>query len=91
MLERLRQVAFTLRSESPVSTRVFGSQDTFYLISLAERDEPDLDALGPRIALVRDSMQSAYREGTLSRLYQQRLDELQNSGKLVRYPLYPGN
>ena len=87
----LREAAFTLRSDNPVSHRVFGSRDAFYLIALADRDEPDLEALSPKVAQLRDSMQSVAREGALLRLVQERRDELQNSGRLIRYPLYPTN
>ena len=85
----LRQAAFALRPDDPVSKRVFASGDAFYLVALAERREPDLDTLRDEVPIARDRLQREARNLALDRFYRGLRQRLQAEGKLLLYPLYP--
>jgi peptidyl-prolyl cis-trans isomerase D len=86
----LREAAFRLSEAAPHGNRVFGAQGAFYVISLAERDEPDPGALVPQIAQTRQQLAEALRVQAVSQWYAQRYQELRSGGDVVLYDLYPG-
>jgi peptidyl-prolyl cis-trans isomerase D len=85
----LRQAAFALREDAPASTRVFATPDAFYLISLAERRQPDPEAIREELPAARANMQTAARNAAFARLSSRLHSDLQAGGKIVLYDLYP--
>jgi len=83
----LREVAGSLTAESPDSARVLGSQDVFYLISLADRREPDADALAAEREPLRERMLAQARDRVLSEWYRDRRRRLEDEERLLLYPL----
>ncbi len=86
----LRQAAFALREDAPASTRVFATPEAFYLISLAERRQPDPESIREELPTARANMQTAARNAAFARLSRQLRNDLQADGKIVLYDLYPG-
>jgi peptidyl-prolyl cis-trans isomerase D len=86
----LRQAAFALTEESPVSTRVFATPEGFYLVSLAERRQPDAESVEDGLTLARANLETAARNAAFERLSRQLRARLQAEGKVVLYDLYPG-
>ena len=85
----LREAAFALREDAPTSTRVFATPEAFYLISLAERRQPDPESIREELPTARANMQTAARNAAFARLSRQLRGELQADGKIVLYDLYP--
>ena len=85
----LREAAFELRPEDPVSTQVFASGDSFLLISLLERQEPDPETVEVQMEVARDRMETRARIQLQQRWYAKRRRELELAGEITRYPLYP--
>lgn len=87
----LKEAALTLEPERPHADRVFSDGDTFYVISLLERDEPDPGTLDNEMALAREQLESQARGRVLNQWAESRRKRLQQAGKLVQFPLYPAN
>ena len=86
-LAGLREVAGSLTAESPDSARVLGGQDVFYLISLADRREPDADALAAERGPRHERMLLQARERVLAEWYRSRRKRLEDEERLHLYPL----
>ena len=87
----LKEAALTLEPERPHADRVFSDGDTFYVISLLERKEPDAETIAAEAPAIRERLESQARSQVLNEWSESRLGQLQRAGKLVRFPLYPTN
>ncbi len=85
----LLQAAFVLVPDQPVSTRVFASPQGFYLISLAERREPDRQTLQQGLSATLTPLRQQARNTAFERYYRSLRQDLQAQGKIVLYDLYP--
>lgn len=86
-LPGLRETAFALRPEKPASPRVFGTGETFYLISLLDRVEPDAETLAAGIAPARERMLQAARAQLFRAWYSGRVRALEEAGRISQYAL----
>lgn len=87
----LKEAAFELRAESPVSTQVFAAGGRFYLISLLEREEPDAGTVESRLEAAQESLEREARSRVLARWSRKRREALERDGKIRLFPLYPVN
>lgn len=84
----LAETASRLTPEAPVSPLVFGSEDAFYLISLAARSEPDPETLRAEIEPMRERMRDEAHLRLIQALYETRVQELREAGELIESPPY---
>lgn len=87
----LREAAFELSPEDPVSTQVFASGDSFLLISLLERQEPDPETTAAQMEVARERIETLARLRLQQRWYAKRRRELELAGEITRFPLYPSS
>jgi peptidyl-prolyl cis-trans isomerase D len=85
----LKESALSLRPEQPHAARVFSDGDVFYVISLLERDELDADALAAEMDVMRNRLEKEARARVVGNWSDSRRIRLQQTGKLVYFPLYP--
>jgi parvulin-like peptidyl-prolyl isomerase len=85
----LRRAALALTPEEPDSSEIFQAGDSFYLISLAERREPDAEELEVQVDRARERFESQTRAQLTNQWFAARRAELERSGRLRIYPLYP--
>ncbi len=90
-VEGVIEAAHSLSLEHPHAQRVFSDADSFYVISLLERNEPDPQAVEDRVAAMSERLTEAARDNTAQVWLEHRRRELEESGELRVYPLYPGN
>jgi peptidyl-prolyl cis-trans isomerase D len=84
---RLREAAFALTSEKRVSFEIFGSGETYYLIALKERQEPDADAIAAALGPARERLEEQARAQHQMRWYKTRREALERDGALRLYAL----
>jgi parvulin-like peptidyl-prolyl isomerase len=84
----LRSAALALTPEQPDLAEIFEAGDSFYLIALAEREEPDAEELELQVARARERLESQTRAQLTGQWYSARRDELERTGRLQLYPLY---
>lgn len=87
----LKQAALRLTPEQPLPGRVFRDGESFYVVSLLERDEPDAETLAAELLLMRERLETQARGQVLAEWSDARRGRLQQGGKLAVYPLYPAN
>jgi len=87
----LKETALGLRAERPHARRVFSDAEVFYVISLLEREEPDPKTVQAELPLVQEQLEGQARARVLNRWAELRHKRLQQTGKLVQFPLYPAN
>lgn len=90
-VEGVIEAAYSLSLEHPHAQNVFSDADSFYVISLLERNEPDAQAVEDRVAAMSERFTEAARENTTQVWLEHRRRELEESGELRVYPLYPVN
>ncbi len=83
----LREAAFALTREKPVSAEIFGGGETNYLIALKERQEPDSGAIEAALGPTRERLENQAREQHQMRWYKARREALEREGALRLYPL----
>ncbi len=86
----LVEAALALTPESPHSRWVFGSQDAFYAVSLAERREPDEQALAAELEPARERLLAVARNRVVESWYRRRREEIEQAGGLTRFPQSTG-
>jgi hypothetical protein len=90
-VDGLREAAFALTPENPSSAQVFTTGDSFLLISLLSRQEPDPEAVDAQVGPLRERMELVERRRLSNLLHQRRRDQLQRDGEIAVFPLYPAN
>jgi peptidyl-prolyl cis-trans isomerase D len=85
----LKESALRLRPEQPHAARVFSDGDVFYVISLLERDELAANALAAEMDVMRNQLEREARARVVSDWSDSRRMRLQQTGKLMYFPLYP--
>jgi peptidyl-prolyl cis-trans isomerase D len=78
----LRETAIGLRMDKPSSARIFGEGDSFYLIALAQRSEPDLASLAGEVEGMRTRLEFQMRGQLASELYRKLREEADAAGEI---------
>jgi peptidyl-prolyl cis-trans isomerase D len=84
----VRAALFGLELGAPVE-RVFEAGDDFFVVWVAEREEADPADVESHALRIRERLEGDARGRVLAQWYRQRMQELQRSGDLEFYPLYP--
>ncbi|MFQ5513826.1 MAG: peptidylprolyl isomerase [Myxococcota bacterium] len=85
----LKETALGLRPESPVPERVFGDGESFLVIALLSREEPDPAELAAEMGPMRERLEAQERNRVLGRWFQERQGALRQAGKIRQFPLSP--
>ena len=83
----LRQAAFALGAEHPNADRVFSDADSFYVVSLPSREQPDPEKIEAELAATRDRLLQRERALTTALWFTERLKELEAEGKVSQFQL----
>ena len=83
--------AYALTEPEAFAPRVLGGGDSFYVVSLLEREEPAPELIEEQLPIVREQLTDQARRGTLQLWLEASHRELSDSGELRLYPLYPLN
>ncbi len=83
----LREAAFALTAEKPVSHEIFGGGEAYYLIALEERQEPAPDAVTAALGPSRERLEQQARDQHQMRWYKARREALERDGALFLYAL----
>lgn len=90
-VEGILAAAYALSEPNAFAPRVFEGGDSFYVISLLEREEPLGELVEEQLPVVREQLLDLTRRNTLQLWLEARYRELEGSGELRIYPLYPLN
>jgi parvulin-like peptidyl-prolyl isomerase len=85
----LRGAAFELRREARVLDRVLASGDSFDVVWLVDREEPSEDEIASQALQLQEQLEREARGRLLGLWYRRRSEELQRSGELEVFSLYP--
>jgi peptidyl-prolyl cis-trans isomerase D len=85
----LRGPAFGLRREARVLDRVLASGDGFDVVWLVDREEPSPEEISTQALQLQEQLEREARGRLLGLWYRRRSEELQRSGELEVYSLYP--
>jgi parvulin-like peptidyl-prolyl isomerase len=84
-VERLREVAVGLGPDAPATAEVFEGPEGYFLIALAERQEPKSDEIELEIGRARDRMEQNARGELSDRWYRSRREALEREGRITLY------
>ncbi len=90
-LEGVLEAALSLSEERPHVPQVFSDGDGHYVIALQTRSEPEGEFVEEQLDTVREQLTERVRANTIRVWIAGRRRELQETGDLQIYPLYPQN
>ncbi len=90
-VEGILAAAYALTEPGTFAPRVFAGGSSFYVISLLEREEPGAELIEEQLPVVREQLTELARKSTVQLWLEARHRELNESGELRIYPLYPQN
>ena len=90
-VEGILAAAYALTEPEAFAPRVFAGGDSFYVISLLEREEPAAERIEEQLSVVREQLTDLVRRNTMQLWLETSHRELNESGDLRIYPLYPLN
>ncbi len=88
-VEGIPEAARSLSEERPYVPRVFGEGNAYYVISLSARSEPDAQSVEDQLDAVREQLMDRLRRSATRVWLESRRRELQETGALQIYLLYP--
>lgn len=90
-VEGALEAAHSLRTEEAYVPQVFRGGDSFFVISLLERNVPEPDTVDAQVEAVLEQLTQLARANTTQIWLEDRSRALEERGQLRIYPLYPGN
>ncbi len=90
-VEGILAAAYALTEPEAFAPRPFSGGDSFYVISLLEREEPAGERIEAQLSIVREQLTDLARRNTVQLWLEASQRELNESGELHIYPLYPLN
>jgi peptidyl-prolyl cis-trans isomerase D len=90
-VEGALEAAHSLRTEEAYVPQVFRGGDSFYAISLLERNVPEPDTVDGQVEAVLEQLTQLTRANTTQIWLEDRSRALEERGQLRVYDLYPGN